>query len=114
MRALSDQLAVPEPILEYRSHGATAVRLADGAGEAHAYLLHFEAGGEIGRHEAGFGQLFVVVAGEGWVSGDDGVRVEVSSGDVVMFDRGERHSKGTETGMSVVMVQVRDLDVADG
>jgi len=114
MRVLSDQFAAGEPVGEYRSHGATAVRLAEGFGEAHAYVLHFEPGGEIGRHEAGFGQLFVVVAGQGWVAGDDGVRVEIGSGDVVMFDRGELHAKGSETGMSVVMVQIRDLHAAAG
>jgi quercetin dioxygenase-like cupin family protein len=114
MRVVSDPLAEPEPIVEYRSHGATAVRLADGFGEAHAYLLQFGPGGEIGRHEAGFEQLFVVVTGEGWVSGADGVRGDVRRGDVVMFDRGEVHAKGSGTGMSVVMMQIRDLDAAAG
>jgi len=85
------------------------VRLVHGVGEAHAYLLHFDAGGAIGRHEAGYGQLFVVVQGRGWVSGQDDVRTEVSTGDVVLFQRGEHHDKGSDTGMTAVMVQVRDL-----
>lgn len=106
--------ARPEPISAHQSHGAAAVRLADGHGEAHAYLLSFEAGGAIGRHEAGYGQLFIVLAGQGWVAGDDGLRVEISAGDIVMFDRGEQHAKGSDTGMSVVMVQVRDLNAATG
>jgi quercetin dioxygenase-like cupin family protein len=54
----------------------------------------------------------VVLAGEGWVSGDDGLRVEIKAGDVVIFDRGEHHAKGSDTGMSAVMVQIRDLDTA--
>ncbi|MGH9155171.1 MAG: cupin domain-containing protein [Acidimicrobiales bacterium] len=104
----------PERISAYQSHGASAVRLADGHGEAHAYLLSFEAGGAIGRHEAGYAQLFIVLAGHGWVAGNDGLRIEISAGDIVMFDRGEQHAKGSDTGMSVVMVQVRDLDAATG
>lgn len=36
--------------------------------------------------EAGFGQLFVVLAGEGWVAADDSLRVEVKAGDIVMFE----------------------------
>src|SRR5205085_8929163 len=62
------------PITEYASRGASALPLADGAGEAHVYALHFSAGGEIGPHPAGFGQLFLVVRGDAWVAGGDGVR----------------------------------------
>jgi quercetin dioxygenase-like cupin family protein len=98
-----------ETIVTYEAHGASAARLVFGAGEAHAYLLHFDAGGAIGRHEAGYGQLFVVVEGRGWVFGQDDVRTDVSAGDVVLFQRGEHHDKGSETGMTAVMVQVRDL-----
>ena len=88
---------------------ASAARLADGYGEAHAYALRFDPGGAIGRHEAGYGQLFIVLVGQGWVAGDDGVRTDVSAGDMVLFARGEQHSKGSESGMTAVIVQVRDL-----
>ena len=54
------------PITEYASRGATAQPLAHGAGETHVYAVHLEAGGEIGPHPAGIGQLFLVVAGSGW------------------------------------------------
>ena len=37
------------------------------------------------------------------------MRTEVSAGDVVLFQRGEHHDKGSDTGMTAVMVQVRDL-----
>ena len=98
-----------ETIVTHEAHGASAARLVHGGGDAHAYLLHFDAGGAIGRHVAGYGQLFVVVEGRGWVSGQDDVRTEVSAGDVVLFQRGEHHDKGSNTGMTAVMVQVRDL-----
>src|SRR5262245_9938620 len=109
MQLLSELAPKLETISTYESHGASATRLADGHGDAHAYLLQFEAGGAIGRHEAGYGQLFIVLDGEGWVSGYDGLRQEISSGDVVLFDRGEDHAKGSDTGMTAVMLQVRDL-----
>ena len=45
----------------------SSIAVAEGAGEAHAYVLYFEPGGEIGAHEAGFGQLFFAVSGTaGW------------------------------------------------
>src|SRR6476469_4434126 len=98
-----------ETILTDEAHDASAVRLVHGAGEAHAYLLHFDAGGAVGRHEAGYGQLFVVVEGRGLVSGQDNVRTDVTAGDIVLFQRGEQHDKGSDTGMTAVIVQVRDL-----
>jgi quercetin dioxygenase-like cupin family protein len=98
-----------EPISEYRSQHAAAVALASGHGEAHVYCLHLEPGGEIGPHEAGFPQLFLVVAGRGWVSGPEGKRQGLSQGEGVFIARGEMHAKGTATGMTVIMVQLADL-----
>jgi quercetin dioxygenase-like cupin family protein len=112
VRILSNLANEANAITEFDSHHAAALRLAEGEGEARAYLVHFEAGGVIGRHEASYGQLFIVLSGSGWVSGEDHQRVEVAAGDVVFFERGEHHSKGAGTSvMTAVMVQVRDLMV---
>jgi quercetin dioxygenase-like cupin family protein len=93
----------------YEVRLASSIKLAEGAGEAHAYVLYFDAGGEIGPHEAGFGQLLLPITGSGWVAGDDGERVALVEGQAALFRRGETHSKGSETGMTAIMVQVRDL-----
>ena len=95
----------------FESSGTRSVHLGFGEGEAHVYVLHFDAGGEIGRHEAGFGQLFLVVEGSGWVEGDRSERLPLEAGQAAFFRRGEVHAKGTATGMVAVMVQVSDLDV---
>jgi len=92
-------------ITQFASHGATAVACGDGDGESHVYCLRFEAGGEIGPHEAGFDQLLLVVEGSGWAAGFDGRRVELRPWQAAHFTRGEVHSKGSETGMTAVMVQ---------
>lgn len=99
-----------QPIELFESLSASSVHLADGAGEAHVYCVYFGPGGKIGEHQARFGQLFLVVNGEGWAAGEDGHRVELSAGRGVYFERGELHSKGSETGMTVIMVQVSDLE----
>ena len=88
---------------------ASSVKLAEGAGEAHAYAVFVEAGGEIGPHEAGFGQIFFAASGNGWVAGNDGVRITLSEGEAAFIHRGETHSKGSETGLTALMIQVRDL-----
>jgi len=98
-----------EPIDVYDSVRAFRSELAAGDGEAHFYFIRLEPGGGIGRHEAGFGQLFLVLAGSGWASGGDGKRVPISAGQGVWIARGEQHEKGSETGLDALIVQVRDL-----
>jgi quercetin dioxygenase-like cupin family protein len=99
-----------EPIARFASVGASSVRLGDGHGEAHVYCVRFEPGGKIGEHPTGFGQLFLVVEGAGWVSGQDGVRVELMVGQGAYFARGELHAKGSDVGMTAIMIQIQDLE----
>jgi hypothetical protein len=96
-------------VSEYASRGTRAQPLADGAGEAHVYAVHLDAGGEIGPHPAGFAQLWLVVDGEGWVAGADGVRHRVGAGTGALIARGELHAKGSERGCSAIMIQVAEL-----
>ena len=93
----------------YAVRNASSLEIAEGEGEAHAFVLYFDAGGEIGPHEAGFGQLFLALSGEGWVAGCDGDRQALATGEAAFISRGEIHSKGSETGLTALMVQVRDL-----
>ncbi len=100
---------VAEAIEGYESRSASSVALGDGTGEAHVYCLHIEPGGLIGRHPTGFGQLLLVVDGEGWAEGEDGLRVALRTGEAAYFAKGETHAKGSESGMTAVMVQVDSL-----
>jgi len=100
------------PITVYDSHGAFAVPLGEGRGEGHVYCVRIEAGGSIGAHEAGFSQLFLVVGGSGWVSGPDGKQRPLGVGRGAYIPRGEIHAKGSDTGMTAIMVQLTDLAAA--
>lgn len=113
MEILGRETEAEHPITEFGGRGAHAAELASGSGEAHVYRLRFEPGGSIGRHVAGFDQVFVLLEGEGWVEGEDGQRRSVRAGDLAMFARGETHSKGSESGMTALMIQVTRL-VKDG
>jgi quercetin dioxygenase-like cupin family protein len=93
----------------YPVRKTSSLEIAAGDGEAHAYVLYFQPGGEIGPHEAGYGQLFLALSGEGWVAGGDGVPQAIASGEAAFISPGEIHSKGSETGMTALMVQVRDF-----
>jgi quercetin dioxygenase-like cupin family protein len=109
MHVIDFSRAHAAPISAYDSRQASAQPLADGTGEAHVYAVHFAAGGEIGPHPAGFGQLFLVVDGEAWVAGADGVRHRVRAGQGAVIARGEMHAKGSAPGCSAVMIQIEDL-----
>jgi quercetin dioxygenase-like cupin family protein len=99
-------------ITVYDSHNAYALPLGEGRGEGHVYCVRIEPGGVIGPHEAGFGQLFLVVAGSGWVSGRDGVQRPIGTGPGAFIPRGEVHAKGSGTGLTAIMVQLTDLAAA--
>ncbi len=90
---------------------ASSIAVAAGEGEARAYVIDLEPGGVIGSHEAGFGQIFLALAGSGWVAGGDDQRIALCEGEAAFIRRGEVHSKGSESGMTAFMLQVRDLTV---
>ena len=115
IKILKPDLTVAELIgsRPYEVKLTSSIKLAAGEGEAHAYLLFFEPGGEIGPHEAGLGQLFFAVQGAGWVAGCDAVRLPLATGQAALIDRGEVHSKGSDTGLTALMIQVRDLNQVD-
>ena len=100
-------------IAEFGSRRASAQPLGHGAGETHVYAVHIDAGGEIGPHPAGYGQLFLVIAGAGWVAGGDGVRVPVGTNQGAVIGRGELHAKGSESGLTAIMIQVAELAAAE-
>ena len=93
----------------YEVELASSIKLAEGEGEAHAYVIYFEPGGVIGPHEAGFCQILLALAGSGWVAGADDRRVALVEGEAAFISRGEIHSKGSKDGMTAFMIQVRDL-----
>jgi len=65
-------------------------------------LLHLPADGSVGRQEVTVPQLFVVVAGSGWVRvAGDGAR-EIRAGYGALFDVGEWFEVGTDSGMTAL------------
>ncbi len=97
------------PIDVFEAVRASNVHLASGGGESHVYCVYFGPASAIGAHPAGFAQLFLVVSGQGWVAGPDGVRVPLTTGQGASFAPGELHSKGSDVGMTVIMVQTDQL-----
>jgi quercetin dioxygenase-like cupin family protein len=114
MRVIDLTGQATELITDYGSIDAHSIRLTEGRGDARVHLVVFDPGGSIGPHEAGFGQLFVPLLGAGWIAGTDGIAVSISPGTAGFVRRGEMHSKGSDTGMTALMIQVRDLEEPAG
>ena len=89
--------------------GSRQVRLwqagvLDGAETTRVHVARYEIGSLLGRHPTKLWQLFMVIEGSGWVTGEDGVRHPISSGEVVLWRPGEEHESGSDTGMSVLIL----------
>lgn len=95
---------------DWSSHGVRATGLVKVEASSDITLLHFDAGAVLGRHPTGRPQLFAIVAGDGWVSGPDGVRHSVAAGQAAFWERGEAHESGSEGGMTVIVIQGDRLD----
>lgn len=112
MRLIDFSTVPTKAITLFDSVAASSQMVAGGRGDTYVHCLRFEPGGKIGEHPTGFGQLFLVIEGSGWAMGADGRRMELTAGQGVFFERGERHSKGSDSGMTVLMVQVTELQVS--
>jgi hypothetical protein len=86
--------------------------LTDPEGTARVACFHLGPGEGIGEHPAVVGQLFCVVAGDGWVSGDDGVRTPIGTMQAALWAPGERHATGTDVGLVAIVLEGDSFDVA--
>ena len=96
---------------EVTAAGSVSARVRRLASETHAVVIEIAPGGVVGRHPAVVPQLFVVVRGSGWVSGADGEREPIEPGQAVLWERGEEHESGSDTGMTALVLEGVSLDV---
>ncbi|WP_454048734.1 cupin domain-containing protein [Cellulomonas sp. Marseille-Q8402] len=69
------------------------------------HVAHVAAGGTLGRHPAVRRQVFAVVAGEGEAQTDDGPRVPLRAGMLVVWEPGETHQTWAVTDLTAVVVE---------
>ena len=94
---------------QFGSTAANATPLTAPEGDAHVVCIRLGPGGLLGRHAAQSAQLFVVVQGEGWVSGADGEQQPVNAGTAAFWEAGEEHESGSDSGMTVIVVEAERL-----
>ena len=89
------------------SRGAHQVRLLlqERQNGSAVTLIHLSPGALLGAHPAGWPQLLIVVSGQGWVRAGDELRRPIAAGAAAYFERDEVHESGTESGMTVIVIE---------
>ena len=93
------------PITNFGSEGLAILPVVRGQGAFQIGCMRLVAGGYVGRHAAVGPQLFVVVQGDGWVEGGDSARQPITAGEAALWEDGEQHSAGTDTGMLALVIE---------
>ncbi|HJF32317.1 MAG TPA: cupin [Sporosarcina psychrophila] len=75
--------------------------------------MHLEANGIVGFHQAVVPQLILIVNGGGWVRGDDNLKVNITVGDAIYWEKGEGHETTTDTGLIAIVIESEELAPSD-
>jgi len=102
------------PIETHGSRGFSISPLASSLGASFQAVVRLEPGGRIGRHPTVASQMLAIVAGNGFVSGGDGVEHVVGIGDAAVWDAGEHHETRTDDGLTAIVVEAGGLEILAG
>ena len=103
---------VGKGIDHFNSSGLIISRVVQLFDEAVVSCAYLRAGGIIGYHQATIPQLFLVVHGEGWARAENSDRTSIKAGQAAYWEKGEWHESGTETGMTVMIIEGVNFDPA--
>ncbi len=79
-------------------------------GPARANCAYLPAAGLIGRHQTMENQLLVVIAGDGWVSGEDNERRSIKKDEAAFWTVGETHETGSDNGLTALVLEGSGVD----
>jgi mannose-6-phosphate isomerase-like protein (cupin superfamily) len=98
------------PIGDYGSSFRLLRLLRARSSEVRVDLAYLAPGDVIARHPAGLRQLFCVIAGSGFVSGEDEIEHPISAGEAAFWTQGEQHQTRSEQGLTAIIIQSPELD----
>ncbi len=110
MRLFRFDASVGHAITAFGSANVAIAGIHCGTGCLQIGCMHVSAGGLVGYHPAAGPQLFLVVAGEGWVRGEAPERQRISAGWAAFWLEGEGHESGSESGMTAIVIEGEGLD----
>lgn len=100
------------PINDYGSSFRLLRLLRARSSDVRVDLAFLSPGDFIARHPAGLPQLFCVIDGSGFVSGDDEIEYPIAAGEAAFWAHAEHHLTRTEHGLTALILQSPDLDPA--
>ena len=103
---------VGRPITAFDSVNVVITPIQRALREVQIGCLHIEPQGRVGYHQAVGPQLFLVVQGNGWVRAERKERTPISAGMAAFWSDGEWHESGSESGMTVIVIEGETLDPA--
>ncbi|MFW7187651.1 MULTISPECIES: cupin [Lysinibacillus] len=74
-------------------------------------FIYIEPGGVVGLHDAPIPQLFIVINGEGWISGEDAEKITIKTGQGVLWHQGQAHESGSITGLTALVIQAEQINL---
>ena len=95
---------------KYDSNLATYLKMLQTNEIANIGCMYIEQKGILGHHQAPVSQLFVVVQGEGWVTGADQKQINIKAGESAFWEKGEWHTSGSNSGMTAILIQSESLN----
>jgi quercetin dioxygenase-like cupin family protein len=98
------------PITQFGSMNVVISGILRTSGAVQIGRMQLEPGGLVGYHQAVGPQLFLVVAGEGWVRGEGPECHAIGPGKAAYWEAGEWHESGSEQGMVAVVIEGEALD----
>jgi quercetin dioxygenase-like cupin family protein len=100
-----------EPGTPIEAHGSAGANLSaiSGQGPPRVACIRLGPGGVLGRHAAGPAQLFVVVQGDGVVTGGDGEPVRIAAGEAAFWAAGEAHETRSDSGLTAIVIEADGL-----
>ncbi|RXJ04361.1 cupin [Anaerobacillus alkaliphilus] len=88
-------------------------RIGNYHGEFQLGCMHIDKYGLVGRHEATTNQLFLVIEGEGWVTGETDEKLTIKAGEAAFWIKGENHAAGTGNNtMKAIVLEGENVDPA--
>jgi quercetin dioxygenase-like cupin family protein len=110
MRLFRFDAAVGRPIDQFGSTQLMLSPIARTTGQVQIGCMHIGPDGVVGFHQADPAQLFLVVAGEGWVRSENPEPVPIQAGQAAFWESGEWHESGSHTDMTAIVIESENLD----
>jgi quercetin dioxygenase-like cupin family protein len=101
---------VGRPITAFASVNVIITPIQRAPGQVQIGCMHIGPRGRVGYHQAVGAQLFLVTQGSGWVRDESSERAPISAGIAAYWTDGEWHESGSESGMTVIVIEGETLD----